>query len=69
MGFLLALSLVSAEGTTSWSNPVLYLAISGAILVVVTVLVVEFRQFEERYIKVHPQEAKYGDAVPFMSLE
>jgi len=29
----------------------------------------EFRQFEERYIKVHPQEAKYGDAVPFMSLE
>jgi len=29
----------------------------------------KFREFEERYIQAHPKEVKYGDAVPFMSLE
>ena len=48
-GFLLAVSLVSAESATPWRNPVLYLAISSAILIIVTVLVVEFRQFEEKH--------------------
>ena len=28
-----------------------------------------FREFEESYIKVHPNEAEYGDAVPLMGLE
>ena len=28
-----------------------------------------FRTFEEKYIKTHPQEVKYGDAGPFMNLE
>jgi len=29
----------------------------------------EFAQFEEDYIKTHPDEVKYGDAGAFMSLE
>lgn len=29
----------------------------------------EFREFEEAYIQTHPDEAKYGDAGAFMSLE
>lgn len=29
----------------------------------------KFREFEESYIKAHPNEVEYGDAVPFMSLE
>ena len=29
----------------------------------------KFRQFEEKYIKAHPTEVEYGDAVPFMNLE
>lgn len=28
-----------------------------------------FREFEERYIREHPTEAEYGDAVPIMSVE
>lgn len=29
----------------------------------------KFREFEQRYIKAHPNEAEYGDAVPLMNLE
>ena len=29
----------------------------------------KFRQFEEKYIKAHPNEVEYGDAGPFMNLE
>lgn len=29
----------------------------------------KFRDFEEKYIKAHPNEVEYGDAVPFMNLE
>ena len=29
----------------------------------------KFREFEESYIKAHPNEAEYGDAVPLMGLE
>ena len=29
----------------------------------------KFRQFEEAYIKAHPNEVEYGDAVHFMNLE
>lgn len=28
-----------------------------------------FRDFEEEYVKKHPNEAKYGDAGPWMTLE